>query len=484
MQTSGLVLDVYDDFNGSILRSLFSTPAEIPELVTQADALGPVDRAKLPDSVFALVLQNGDQQLRKFACTDPGNTTLSVLYFLKNAHKIPLEVQKTAASNLLTACSWYGLDDFAKEAGLESMAAKGLMSAAGHVAKNPLGTLATAVTAPALVQGTRNEIGGRMHAVRQFEQGGGGVATPEQLGHIMGKHGEATGTAVMPLSGRATKGPAPAATVKKTGAVLATNDAVQGKNPTAAPQSRVLRPHVNVTDKEPPKSFEEKKAAFTACPESYPGRYPLDTFEQVKKASVYFEEYGTRFAPAERREFCQNLVARADALAIDVSKTARKYASVGYAPMGEIKLALDARRRLVDDEVAFAVLDKLEEKIASTPVDLFCATLGEFDKAVGLDRHYDQGVFDPYFSTYGCVIKVAQDKDNWSWVDGNSYLTYADLKTIVKTRVPSLTQTFGDEFVKELRADPIGIFSSLPRDQKRMVAAMAVDNVPGADNNP
>jgi hypothetical protein len=481
MQTSGLVLDVYDDFNGSILRSLFSTPAEIPELVKQADVLGPVVREKLPDNVFALVLQNGDQQLRKYACTDPGNTVLSVLYFTKNAHKLPVEAQKTAAANLLTACAWYGLDAFAKEAGLLGAAATGL---AGHVAKNPLGTLATAVTAPALVQGTRNEIGGRMNAVRQFEQGGGGVATPEQLGHIMGKHGEATGTAVMPLSGRVNKGPTSAATVKKIGSVLAVNDAVEGKNPVRAPQSNVLRPHVNVTDKEPPRHVEEKKAEFTACPMNYPGRYPLDTFEQVKKASAYFEEYGMRFAPVERREFCQNLVSRADALNIDVSKTARKYASVGYAPMGEIKLALDARRRLVDDELAFAVLDKLEEKIAATPVDLFCATLGEFDKAVGLDRHYDRGVFDPYFSTYGCVIKAAQDKDNWSWLDGNSYLTYADLKTIVKTRVPSLTQTFGHEFVKELRTDPIGIFSSLPRDQKRMVAAMAVDNVPGADNNP
>ena len=482
MQTSGLVLDVYDDFNGSVLRSLFSTSAEIPDLVKQAEALGPTDRAKLPDNVFALVLQNGEQQLRKYACTDPGNVVLSVLYFTKNAHKLPIEAQKTAAANLVTACGWYGLDTLAKEAGLLDAAAKGVV---GHVAKNPLGTLATAVTAPALVQGTKSEIGHRMGAIRQFERSGGGIATPEQVGHLMGKHGEASGTAIMPLSGQANKNPTPAAaTVKKTGSALPVNDAVAGKNPIQAPQARVLRPHVDVTGKEPHQEKKAHTALFTACPVSYPGRYPLDTFEQVKQASAYFEEHGVRFAPAERREFCQNLVKRADGLGIEVSKTARKYAAEGYAPMGEIKLALDARRRLISDEVAYAVLDRMEEKIAATPVDLFCATLGEFDKAIGLDQHYDHAVFDPYFSTYGCLFKVAQDKDNWSWIDGNTYLTYEQLKTIVKTRVPSLTQSFGEDFVKALRADPISIFDSLPRDQKRMVAAMAVDNVPGADLNP
>lgn len=462
MQTSGLVLDVYDDFNGGVLRAIFPTTSEIPDLVKQADALGPTDRAKLPDNVFALVLQNGDQQLRKYACTDPGNTVLSVLYFTKNAHKLPLEAVKVAAANLNTACSWYGLEDLAKEAGLLGSAATGLV---GHVAKNPLNTLASAAVAPALVQGTRQEIGGRMGAIRQHERSGGGVVTPEQVGHMMGKSAEATGTHIMPISSPPLKSPTTTlATVKKTGSVL--------------------HPHVNVTDREPQREFKEKQAEFTACPVNYPNLYPLDTFEQVKKASSYFEEYGARLAPVARREFCQNMVKRADALSIEVSKTARKYAAPGYAPMEEIKTAMDARKRLIDDEVAFAVLDRMEEKLAGTPASLFCATLEEFDKATGLDRHYGNGVYDPYFSTYGCLFKTAQDKDNWSWIDGNSYLTYANLATIVKTRVPSLTQTFGADFVKELRADPISIFDSLPRDQKRMVAAMAVDNVPGSDLNP
>lgn len=446
MQTSGLVLDVYDDFNGGVLRSIFPTPAEIPDLVKQAEALDPTDRAKLPDSVYALVLQNGEQQLRKYACTDPGNTVLSVLYFTKNAHKLPAEAQKTAASNLLTACGWYGLEEFAKQAGL-------------------LGLAGAALTAPALVQGTKQEIGNRMGAIKAHEQAGGGVATPEQVNHMMGKTAEASGTALMPLQASINKNPTPAlAVVKKTGSVL--------------------RPHVDVTEKEPPRAQQEKQAEFTACPASYPGRYPLDTFEQVKKASGYFEEYGMRLAPIERREFCQNLVKRADALAINVSKTARKYAAPAYAPMDEIKMAMEGRRRLLNDEVAYAVLDKLEEKIAGTSPDLFCSTLSEFDKATGLSRHYDHGVYDPYFSTYGCLFKVSQDKNSWSWVDGNTYLNYADLQNVVKTRVPSLTQTFGPDFVKELRADPISIFDSLPRDQKRMVAAMAVDNVPGSDLNP
>jgi hypothetical protein len=249
----------------------------------------------------------------------------------------------------------------------------------------------------------------------------------------------------------------------------------------AAPRLRVLRPHVNVTDEEPPHQVQEKKAEFTACPVNHPGQYPLETFEQVKRASAYFGEYGGRFTLDARREFCQNLVRRADALSIEVDRTVRKYASTSYAATDEVKAAMEDRRRFLDDgdKVAAAVLSKLEENITTTAPELFCAVLGEFDKAVGLGRYYDQGVYDPYFSTYGC--KTAQDKGSWSWIDGNTYLTYEDLKNVVKTRAPVLTKVFGEDFVKELRADPTSIFDSLPMDQKRMVAAMATDNAPGTN---
>jgi len=110
MQTSGLVLDVYDDFSGAILREVFPTFDAIPGTVKEAHVVTAEDRSALPDDVFALVLINNGEKLRKYACIDEGNTVLSVEYFLKNAHKLPLEAQKVTAENLKAACAWYDIE--------------------------------------------------------------------------------------------------------------------------------------------------------------------------------------------------------------------------------------------------------------------------------------------------------------------------------------------------------------------------------------
>ena len=107
---SGLVLDVYDDPDGEVLREVFPTHEDIPDLIKEARRITSEEREQLPDDVFSLVLIDEEASLRKYACTDPGNTALSVEYFMKTAHRLPAEAQKTAAQNLVTACGWYGLD--------------------------------------------------------------------------------------------------------------------------------------------------------------------------------------------------------------------------------------------------------------------------------------------------------------------------------------------------------------------------------------
>ena len=106
---SGLVLDVYDDPSGDVLRTIFPTPADLPEVVKEAHHLSEAERSQLPSDSFALELIDGETVLRKYACVDEGNTALNVEYFLKVAHKLPSEAQKVAARNLTTACDWYGI---------------------------------------------------------------------------------------------------------------------------------------------------------------------------------------------------------------------------------------------------------------------------------------------------------------------------------------------------------------------------------------
>lgn len=107
---SGLVLDVYDDQGGSILKEVYATAADLPESVKTAHLITQAEYARLPDVSFALVLEDGPVELKKFATIDEGNTVLSVVYFLKTAHKLPVEAQQVAASNLLQACSTYGFE--------------------------------------------------------------------------------------------------------------------------------------------------------------------------------------------------------------------------------------------------------------------------------------------------------------------------------------------------------------------------------------
>lgn len=108
---SGLILEPLDDTKGAVLKSLYSSAAEVPEQIKQADAriFDTEYRATLPDTLFALVLQDGDVTLRKYACLDRGTTDLNIKYFLKTAGCLPREAQKTTARNLCVACDWYGL---------------------------------------------------------------------------------------------------------------------------------------------------------------------------------------------------------------------------------------------------------------------------------------------------------------------------------------------------------------------------------------
>lgn len=160
---SGLVLDHYDDLSGEVLRSIFPTKESVPDLIKQAHFIQPEERAELPSDVFALELIDGPVVMRKFACTDPGNTALSVEYFLQTAHRLPAEAQKVAASNLVTACGWYDIDPPEQ---LQKIAIG-------------LGTLATLAVAPSIVKGTKEKIDQNMQVARAS----GGAVNPQALSY-------------------------------------------------------------------------------------------------------------------------------------------------------------------------------------------------------------------------------------------------------------------------------------------------------------
>lgn len=347
---SGLVLDIYDDFRGETLRSLYPRQSDMPESVKTAQVLSPEDRNLLPDDCFALVMIDGSDKLRKYACIDEGNTRLSVEYFLKNAHKLPAVAQKTAAENLMKACGWYDLEiptKLAEVTGTTSMPYQ-----EPHSKKMPPTTIPKSASVGHLVKGHKGEHGN---------------FGPEETEHY--------------------------------------NGYTKGKNFDKLPQGKVqvMDSRVEVTGQRAPDSITEKKASSYALPAIE--KYPLDSYAQVKTASAYFDEFAVRFDDADRKEFATNLVKRASALGIDVSDAARYHAD----PEEAVKLAFERP---------------------------------------------------------------------WSEVIGNDYVDECQLECLAKKGGKALEKAFDEDFVKEFRKDPKGIFLSLPRDQKILIMRMASDNSP------
>jgi hypothetical protein len=241
------------------------------------------------------------------------------------------------------------------------------------------------------------------------------------------------------------------------------------------PQAKALKPHVDVSSKEPPKVIKEKTAEHYACPSLR--RYPLDGYDQVVKAAEYFDEYGTQMEPRMRREYCSNLVKRASVLRISVSPEIERYGAETYAPSHQIKIALDARRFILRDEDDITVLNKLAEAQPMMLPELFAATLEEFDKRNLLDHHYGD-IPDPYFSTFGKVAAKVQPTESDVPTDdsiliGNEYITKKELVEFSKHNNEDMESRFGEDMAKEFAKDPLGIFNSLPRDQKLIIMRMA-----------
>jgi len=239
------------------------------------------------------------------------------------------------------------------------------------------------------------------------------------------------------------------------------------------PQGGKLHPHIDVSTKEPPKLIKEKEASYYALPGLK--KFPLDSYEQVKRANVYFEEWGKRMAPAARREYCDNLYKRASDLGVQVGAEICKYGAAGYADPAEIQVAMDVRKLVISDPDQLATLDKLAELRPLMEPAVFAAAIEEFDKQAGIDWMYDEHITDPYYSTYGQKLAA---ESNESIIIGNEYLSDKELKTFVKTKHVVLKKTFGADLADEFRKDPRGIFDSLPLDQKKVVMRMANDNSP------
>jgi len=194
-------------------------------------------------------------------------------------------------------------------------------------------------------------------------------------------------------------------------------------------------------------------------------RFPIDSYGQVLEASRWFDDHGNTLHPEERREYCVKLAARADELGVMVADRIRKYAGQDFAPDGEIKVAVANRMQYwASDAPERGVLQGMMDKYAGVTPDVLCEALRQFDEKTGLSNHWDNGIFDPWYSTYGF-----EKKAEWVWEQGNDRIVEEQLKKGALENRETVAKMFGRELADSMVENPTQVFDSLPLDHKRII---------------
>lgn len=450
---SGLVLDFHDDVDGAVMKAVYPSLGEVPEVVKTASALTPEQRDKLPDDVFALILQQDGARLRKFACVDAGHTLMNIAYLMANHHKLPVEATKVASSRMLHMCGWYDIEppEELKKLSTGKIATTGKQQywrdSDGVEYKN--NTQSWGLEKSADVSGTAladGNVGRRYSDVNPNRPKKSVVKSAEDrfVAEMMGA-------------------------------------AVEEENPEQLPQvSTPMSPVVDVSGKEPPKLVEEKRASRYAMPSLC--AYPIDGVDQIKAASAYWTENKRLFEPMDRHEYAVNLVKRAEAVGIPVDSSLYEYAGEKYASENVLRFGIDTRLQLLrpsegekqSSADASRLYEELWGKRNSISPDVFALTMYSIDKIAGLNEKYDSHVVDPWACTFCKQAEGADPKD--AVVIANEYMKVKDLEVFAQKSYDQVKSRFGEDFVKEFQADPKAIFDSLPVDQKKVIMRMVADS--------
>jgi len=460
MTMAGCIVDSYDDLDGRILRGLVPKLDEVPSFIKEAHRLSQDEISHLPDDQFALVLFDNGMKLKKYATVDKGNTALSVMYLLKQAHLLPPDAVKVAASNLVAACEMHNLAvpsqlKIAAKTGVSGVSGKSekpYAQGAKVIAFKPREAPGEATENPQLGKGDHNEHDLIDRTNYNGPQGSNFIRVPTFSQKEKEKSNEGGDEGHTKMAGIFTDAPGEARTREK-----------QWRG----------SPYVDVSgwDMSQASAPDENPAHLTLLG----GKYPVDTMEQVKMASDYFFEYKDRFSPRDRHEYCTKLASRMGQLELKVPEEIGRYGSETYA--ADIDSMLEQRKILVGDDLVPAIETLIEKRAMVTPA-VFAEALEDFDKLAGLQYFWNSRVPDPYYTTFGPSLEKVAAED-WHWDENGARISLDDLENLARNGMHLLKKSFGDDFAKEFSKKPKTVFESLPAPNKLMVARMAMSRHDG-----
>lgn len=475
MRLAGIVLDIYDDPSGEILRSKLASKEAFAPKLAAAEAL-----SALPDRLFAFVATNNGETVRKYAMHDAEHVATSVAYFLDRFHYFPEVVRPKIASNLVNACGWYDIEppeQLVKAAllgaALTALDVAGTASSEASRHRDTMDRFRAAQASGTKVAGQLSEevqlSNGKDRSIQRGAEGsglvekfirnygpGGIAATAARLMDTHDAPEPTVGTKAADLQGST---------------VMSVSGADAKKTPGSHIQSKTAWQHAgDVTKLEP----APVKVASTATHFAVGDQYPIDTEEQVKRAAEYFEDFYSDFPYDVRREYADNVWTRAQQLGVKVAGRLLDYAGDELGPY--IELELSGRVETYGDRPGGASYGVLHEKYASMNPKVLVEMLASIDRRVGVTQFYghDFGFRDPYAAVYGSakIAAFAPDPDEvFSWTEGPDYVSGPALKSLASTS--NLDAVLGAGFSKGFQKDPVSVFRSLPAPQKVVLSRLA-----------
>jgi hypothetical protein len=479
------ILDLYDDPSALVLcRHLEKQAVALPEKLAALSPRDPEQLTHLPDRLFALVGTCDGEPLRKYAMHDPEHLATSILYFLECGAALPDATRAKVAMNLITACGWY---ETAPPLALTKVAYLGAIVNTGLALSS----------APAKLRSEKMKNLQSDQAMRAAQasgikeaQRGRSASSPDEAWSILDKfiRGEES-----PADQYGEFGETGYANLFKEANLIGTELGVQGglsSDPRPnTPQKRfATAPKVSGDDvvSTGMATYDDlcnwqaagdfsllAPAAKVATAQHYalPTRqlYPIDTVDQVKRASAYFDEYHRAFDTDDRRLFAQSVAMRAEDLGIKVSGALTKIAGNAYGP--HIIPELKGRIAALEGTGKEASYEVLLEQIDATPPIVMYDMLKIADEDSGMDQSYGRpvtGFKDPLSAVFG-----APEKPIYSWVGKGHYVTEEQLRSYSKLVPEQLDKVLGDGWCAKFAADPVKEFDKLPDAQKIVVSRLA-----------
>jgi hypothetical protein len=465
MAPSGFVFDTYDDSDGTVLREILPDVAAIPDFVKEAHRITSDEAHKIPDDNYALVLIEEGQQFPKYATVDKGNTALSVMYLLKQAHLLPAKAVKIAATNLIEACSRYEL---AVPEQLKIAAASGVSGVSG---KSQQPFIRKALNA-ALERKTDYPVPEvEKETTINPQLGRGGVEDDVKTrANVM----SVQGTNFMTAPAFSGKERLQDDHVKTAAAADAATMALLDADASTHEKNWRVSPYVDMQDWEPGATLE-KEASAAPRYTLLRGKYPVDDYGQVKLAAAYFTEHVRRFHPRDRREYCTKLAERMVDLDIEPTEQISKYASASYG--ADVEAYVSYRKSHVPEEFHPA-LDTLMSKQAMVSPETFAEALCEFDETTNLSHEWDARIPDPWTSTFGDSLEKTA-AENWVFDEQGVRLDEEDLTNLTRNSRGLVVDAFGEKFADEMTKSPKTFFNALPLPNKIVLGRMAMDRHSG-----